>query len=76
MDKGIARSLVYQLLINDFPTDVSRKYQRGAFKDRQMQIPEILKEVDPHNLTGTIDYLYSKVPDLTELDDQPQSMND
>ena len=37
MDKGIARSLVYQLLINDFPTDVSRKYQRGAFKDRQMQ---------------------------------------
>ena len=72
MDKGITRSLVYQLLLNDFPSDISRAYQRGAFTDRQMYIAEVLKEVDPHNLSGAIDYLYRKVPDLTGLDDQPQ----
>lgn len=72
MDKGITRSLVYQLLINGFPADVSRAYRRGAFKDKQMQIAEVLKEFDPDNLTGAIDYLYRKGPDLTGLDDQPQ----
>lgn len=73
MDKGIARSLVDQLLLNDFSADVSRAYRRGAFKDKQMHIAEVLKVVDPHNLSGAIDYLYRKVPDLTGLDDQPQS---
>ena len=72
MDKGIARSLVDQLLLNDFSADVSRAYRRGAFKDKQMHIAEVLKEVDPHNLSGAIDYLYRKAPDLTGLDDQPQ----
>ncbi|MDG1165897.1 MAG: hypothetical protein P8N61_11060 [Porticoccaceae bacterium] len=72
MDKGIARSLVDQLLLNDFPADVSREYRRGAFKDKQMHIAEFLKKVDPHNFSGAIDYLYRKVPDFTGLDDQPQ----
>ena len=72
MDKKVPRLLVYQLLSKDFPTDVSRAYRRGAFKDWQRQIAEVLKEVDPHNLTGTIDHLYGKASDLTGLDDQPQ----
>jgi hypothetical protein len=76
MDKGIARSLVDQLLLNDFSADVSRAYRRGAFKDKQMHIAEVLKEVDPHNLTGAIDYLNRKVTDFTGLDDQPQPKND
>jgi hypothetical protein len=76
MDKGIARSLVDQLLLNDFSADVSRAYRRGAFKDKQMHIAEVLKEVDPHNLTRAIDYLNRKVIDFTGLDDQPQPKND
>ena len=76
MDEGITRSLVYQLLLNDFPSDISRAYQRGAFTDRQMHIAEFLKKVDPHNFSGAIDYLYRKVPDFTGLDDQPQPKND
>jgi hypothetical protein len=72
MDKGITRSLAHQLLIDDFPTDVSRIFRREAVKDRPPHITKILQEVAPKHLTGAINSLYRKVPDLTGLDHQTQ----